>query len=185
MTMTKRGRGRPKKIWGYETEAQASLAKKVVVNIDSENIVDPNRIETVDMSDGRLEKLAQGYFVGTTAVGKRRDLRRILEDRVINTIGKKGKVLVDKLFELIEGIYVVSKIATVHGVEEVTAYKEPPSLNAIIYAIDRVLGKPKQLQVQATFSLSQLLIGNNTNNGNGRIRSGNNEAVPEKPDTFY
>jgi len=47
--------------------------------------------------------------------------------------------LTDKLFELVEGIYVVS---SVDG-EKMKFYKQPPNLNAIIYCLDRVLGKPQ------------------------------------------
>ena len=126
-----------------------------------------DELEAVDVSNQHLEKMARGYFVGKTAVGRRQDVRKMLEDKVVGRIGKKGKYLVDKLFELIEGVTTVSYMHKVPGQKEKepVVYKRPPDLNAIIYALDRVLGKPKQMNVQANFSLSQLLIGENKNNG--------------------
>ena len=144
-----------------------------------------NPIEVIDVSDERVEKLARGYFVGKSAVGRRRDVRKLLEDRVVGKIGKSGKLLVDKLFELVEGVYIADKIDKVgEKVKVVSCYKTPPSLNAIIYALDRVLGKPKQVNIQGNFSLSSLLI--NTTNGNGnQLRSGDNEKVPAKPELLF
>ena len=67
-------------------------------------------------------------------------LRDLLEGKVTKRIGKKGKYLTDKLFELIDGIY----IETNNDGKKIKYYKQPPNLQAIIYALDRVLGKPKQ-----------------------------------------
>lgn len=101
-------------------------------------------IAATDVSERNIEKQARGFIMGKEAAGKRKDVRQKLEGLVVNRIGKKGKYLVDKLFELIEGIYIVDKVATKQVGTEVRYYKTPPSLPAIIYAMDRALGKPTQ-----------------------------------------
>ena len=78
--------------------------------------------------------------MGSQAIGRRKEIREVLEDKVTKRIGRKGKYLVDKLFELIDGVYTVQK----ENGKEIRFYKVPPQLNAIVYALDRVLGKPKQ-----------------------------------------
>jgi hypothetical protein len=92
----------------------------------------------VDISDKNIENMARGFILGNQAIGRRKEIKALLEDKVIGRIGKKGKKLTDKLFELVEGIYVVSSM---NG-EKMKYYKTPPNLNAIIYCLDRVLGKP-------------------------------------------
>ena len=74
------------------------------------------------------------------AIGRRKEIRELLEEKVTKKIGRKGKYLTDKLFELIDGVYTVQK----ESGREIRYYKVPPNLTAIIYALDRVLGKPKQ-----------------------------------------
>ena len=76
--------------------------------------------------------------MGSQRIGRQREIRQDLETRVVKRIGRKGKYLVDKLFELIEGVYIVDK----RNEGTLKFYQVPPSLNAIIYALDRVLGKP-------------------------------------------
>lgn len=93
-----------------------------------------------DISDKKIEHMARGFIMGTQAIGRRREIREVLEERVTKRIGRKGKYLTDKLFELIDGIYTVQK----ESGREIRYYKVPPNLTAIIYALDRVLGKPKQ-----------------------------------------
>lgn len=149
-------------------------------------------IEEVDISSDHLERMAKEYFVGGSkrAIGRRQDVRKLLEDKVVRRIGKNGKYLVDKLFELIEGVYILTKDEP----NEKKYYKIPPSLNAIIYALDRVLGKPKQVNVQASFSLSKLLVSVDKNESteeyvkadtlNG-FRPDDNDEIQEKPDIFY
>ena len=127
-----------------------------------------SEIEAIDVSDKKMEKVARGYFLGTTAIGRRRDVRKILEERVVDKIGKKGKYLTDKLFELIEGVYITDSITPTKTGEKIRYYKTPPSLQAIIYALDRVLGKPKQMNVTASFSLSKLLIEDGTKRESGQ-----------------
>ena len=99
-----------------------------------------NELETVDVSPQHIERMARGFIMGTQAIGRQKEIREMLEERVTKRIGRKGKYLTDKLFELIDGVYTVQK----ESGKEIRYYKEPPSLSAIIYALDRVLGKPKQ-----------------------------------------
>ncbi len=139
-----------------------------------------DELEAIDVSDKRMDKIASGYFLGKTAVGRRSDIRRVLEDKVINKIGNKGKYLTDKLFELVEGVHVTASIKD-QGVkgQQVKYYKVPPNLQAIIYCIDRVLGKPKQMTIQANFSLSKLLI------DDGKSGQTNNGTIQARPDLFH
>lgn len=97
----------------------------------------------VDISDKKIEQMARGFIMGSQAIGRRKEVRELLEEKVIKKIGKKGKYLTDKLFELIEGVYVIDKRGGKDGMS-IRYYQVPPNLNAIIYALDRVLGKPKQ-----------------------------------------
>lgn len=99
-----------------------------------------NELETVDVSDRNVERMARGYIMGTQAIGRRKEVRELLEKKVTDRIGRKGKYLTDKLFELIEGVY-VQEGSKKTGIRY---YQVPPNLNAIIYALDRVLGKPTQ-----------------------------------------
>ena len=101
----------------------------------------PELLEAIDVSDKNLEKMARGFILGTQSVGRRREIRATLEEKVTKKIGAKGKYLTDKLFELIEGVYIEDKRSGgKHGT--IRYYKVPPNLQAIIYALDRVLGKP-------------------------------------------
>jgi len=102
-----------------------------------------DELDAVDVSDKKVEQMARGFIMGSQAIGRRREIRQELEGRVTKKIGRKGKWLVDKLFELIEGVYVLDKRAGKNGTD-IRYYQVPPNLNAIIYALDRVLGKPKQ-----------------------------------------
>ncbi|MEK6897601.1 MAG: hypothetical protein AABW93_03670 [Nanoarchaeota archaeon] len=99
-----------------------------------------NELETVDVSPQHIERMARGFIMGTQAIGRRKEIREMLEERVTKRIGRKGKYLTDKLFELVDGIYTVQK----ESGREIRYYKVPPNLAAIVYALDRVLGKPKQ-----------------------------------------
>lgn len=102
-----------------------------------------SELEVVDVSDRNIERMARGFIMGTQAIGHRREIRQLLEEKVTKKIGRKGKYLTDKLFELIEGVYIVDKVGGKNG-RGIRYYQVPPSLNAIIYALDRVLGKPAQ-----------------------------------------
>lgn len=108
----------------------------------TEEIVVPlNELEAVDISDKHVEKMARGFIMGSQAIGRRKEVRELLEDKVVKRIGKKGKYLTDKLFELIEGVYVVQNRKGQEG-REIRYYQVPPNLDAIKYALDRVIGKP-------------------------------------------
>lgn len=142
------------------------------------NDIPVNQVATVNVSDQSLEKMARAWMVGDKVIGRQKDVRKVLEDKVVGRIGRKGKYLVDKLFELVEGVSVVTRVKKIDGgFEEYVAYKRPPDLQAIVYALDRVLGKPKQLNIQASFSLTKLL-----SNGSG---SGNNTKVSEESDLLH
>ena len=116
-----------------------------------------NEIQVVDASDKHLEKVARGYILGTQKFDNSRQLRENLEEKVTKKIGKKGKFLTDKLFELIEGVYIVDKRSGKDGMS-VKYYQQPPSLQAIIYALDRVLGKPKTISEHSETKSGVVLV---------------------------
>lgn len=97
-----------------------------------------------DISEKKLEQRARAFIMGSEAIGRRKEVRELLEEKVVQRVGKKGKHITDKLFELIEGVYVIDR-AKGNGIRY---YKVPPNLNAIIYALDRVLGKPGSAKVE-------------------------------------
>jgi hypothetical protein len=96
-------------------------------------------ITATDVSSRHIEQMARGFIMGSTSISNNRQIRQKLEDRVTKRIGSKGKFLVDKLFELAEGVYVVDKV----GGKDIRYYKVPPHFPALVYLMDRVLGKPK------------------------------------------
>ena len=120
------------------TEEEIAKGVKISVMTDEELKRAENKIESVDVSDAHVNRIAEGFILGNRAIGRRKNVRAELEKRVVDRIGKKGKYLTDKLFELIEGVHIVQK-ADEKGIRY---YKVPPSLPAIQYALDRVLGKP-------------------------------------------
>jgi hypothetical protein len=118
-------------------EDQKNKSVKMVVPLEE--------LEMVDVSEKAVEKLARGFILGSTAIGRRKEVRELLEDKVVKKIGKKGKYLTDKLFELIEGVCIIERDHQVGKKgRSIKYYKVPPNLQAIIYALDRVLGKPTQ-----------------------------------------
>jgi len=116
---------------------QAQRRNQVNEETDIEEITNPQNVQ-----EQHLEKIARGFIMGTNKISKRRDLRNQLEEQVVGKIGRKGKYLTDKLFELIEGVYVVNSNKS----DLTRYYKQPPNLTAIMYALDRVIGKPGQMK---------------------------------------
>jgi len=134
-------------------------------------------LETVDVSERHIEQMARGFIMGSQAIGRRKEIRELLEEKVTKKIGAKGKYLTDKLFELIEGVYIVDKRGGKNG-RDVRYYQVPPNLNAITYALDRVLGKPKvqieQSQESKGIILVEHVIRNLANNPYAKIGVGKN-----------
>lgn len=108
-----------------------------------------------DISSDKVEEMTRGFIMGSHAIGRRKEVREKLEEKVTKRIGVKGKYLTDKLFELIEGVYVIRKDSDGHALKY---YQKPPNLNAITYALDRVLGKPKQQIEQSQESKGVILV---------------------------
>ena len=100
-----------------------------------------SELAPVDVSEKAIEARARAFILGSQTHARRKEIREELEEKVTRKIGKKGKYLTDKLFELIEGVYVIDKRGGKDG-REVRYYQVPPNLQAITYALDRVLGKP-------------------------------------------
>lgn len=103
--------------------------------------------EPVDISEEIIERRAQAYIRGNDALNKNKQLKAKLEAKITERIGKKGKYLTDKLFELIDGVSILYEDPK-EG-KPIRYYKQPPNLQAIQYAIDRILGKPTQKSVKA------------------------------------
>lgn len=146
--------------------------------------VNEDVLEVADISDRNIEKMARGFILGSQAVGRKREIKALLEEKVSKRIGRKGKHLTDKLFELIEGVYILDK--SVPG-KEIKYYQVPPNLNAIIYALDRVLGKPKQ-QIESTEEKKGIILvehvirnlaANPYKNVNARNEGGEDESGDE------
>src|SRR3990167_2088104 len=97
--------------------------------------------KVLDNSSANVERMARGFILGTQNHTKQRKIKQALEERVIQRIGRKGKFLTDKLFELADGIYMQERTKDRNTIKY---YQVPPNLAAITYLIDRALGKPKQ-----------------------------------------
>lgn len=150
--------------------------KVIKTEAPQEILVPLDELEVVDVSDKKIEQMARGFIMGSQAIGRRKEIREELEKKVTQKIGKKGKYLTDKLFELIEGVYVVDKRGGKNG-REVRYYQVPPNLNAIIYALDRVLGKPKQ-QIEASQESKGIILVEHVirNLANNPYKNGSNGA---------
>lgn len=123
--------------------------EQVIERTDDMEIVSVGPMEAVNMQEKHLEKVARAYYLGKTSYNRNQELKRKLEDKVVGRIGRKGKLITDKLFELIEGVYIAKEVVVSQGKgrpkkREVRYYQAPPDLKAIMYALDRVLGKPDQ-----------------------------------------
>lgn len=108
-----------------------------------------------DAQAAALEKMARGYIAGTAGQNTISKVRGDLEGKIVKRIGRRNKWISDKLFELIEGVYVLDKRAGEGGIRY---YKTPPNLNAIIYALDRVLGKPTQKTERTEKKVGLILV---------------------------
>ena len=98
----------------------------------------PDGVERFDVSERTIEKMARGSILGFQNNAASRNRRGRLNRRVETMVAKKGKHLLDKMFELAEGIYLVDKKSD----KELRYYQVPPNFHAITYLLDRVLGKP-------------------------------------------
>jgi hypothetical protein len=140
-----------------------------------------SEMEVQDISDKHIDKMAQGFILGSKAIGRRKEIRGVLEDKVIKRIGHKGKYLIDKLFELIDGVYMVDGVKGTPGEKgsSIRYYKVPPSLPAITYALDRVLGKPvakvEKTEEKKGLILVQNVIMNMANNPYKNGKRGNED----------
>ena len=81
--------------------------------------------------------------------------RRKNEQKVEDTILKRTPWLLDKMFELADGMYIVDK--HVPG-RELRYYKTSPDRQAITYLLDRAIGKPRQAESEIDESKEGLLV---------------------------
>lgn len=87
-----------------------------------------------------LERVARATIMSLSSSADGSKRRRKLEKMVEKKIGKKSKWLVDKLFELAEGVFIIDK-QDPHGIRY---YQSLPDREAIKYLLDRLLGRPTE-----------------------------------------
>ncbi|HEB13581.1 MAG TPA: hypothetical protein ENI13_01225 [candidate division CPR3 bacterium] len=81
--------------------------------------------------------------------------RRKNEQKVEDTILKRTPWLLDKMFELADGLMIVDK----HNPgRELRYYKMAPDRQAITYLLDRAIGKPRQAESEIDESKEGLLV---------------------------
>lgn len=85
---------------------------------------------------GLLEIFAKNAFEKKTK--SKEDIIARVEKMVTRKISVKTKFLIDQAFELAAGIYVLDE----RDPHKTKYYKKQPQLDAIIYLMDRLLGKP-------------------------------------------
>jgi hypothetical protein len=107
------------------------------LNEKSELQMPPNA-KVINVSPRVIERMARGAILGYTHTGAEKKRRQRLTHKVEMMVAKKGKHLIDKMFELAEGIYLVDKKSD----KELRYYQVPPNYAAITYLLDRVMGKP-------------------------------------------
>lgn len=96
-------------------------------------------VQLIDLNPS-LRSTARKYSEGKDSDRKRKELQKKLEEQVTGRIGDAGTLITDRLFELIDGAYVIQRMDG----KQIRFYKTPPNLKAIMYALDRVLGHPTQ-----------------------------------------
>lgn len=84
--------------------------------------------------------------------------RARLQDTLEKKVSAKSKWIIDKIFELADGVYLVDK----HDNKEVKYYKRQPDLQALIYLVNRLLGSPTQKsehveETRGTLALEQII----------------------------
>ena len=94
------------------------------------NLIDWDRIEARD-------KEAQAIFDYSK---RNKDEATKLNELIEKRVARRGGWLLKRLFELADGVYVIDKV---NG-KNMRFYKSIPSLPAIAYLFDRILGKPTQ-----------------------------------------
>ena len=115
---------------------------------------------------------------GATRAKNKEELIVRVEKMVQKKIAVKTKFLIDQAFELAAGIYVLDE----RDPSKTKYYKKQPQLDAIIYLMDRLLGKPmvksENTNLQAKKGVAELqniiqvLAGGQVNiNTNGNERS--------------
>ena len=132
-----------KKIAGPYDEIEETPEGEFIVHVNRKKerpIQTEGGLSAIDATERHINQIAHGFIMGSQSLKSNADVRRKLEERVTKRIGTKGKFLVDRLFELAAGVYVLDKVAG----KEVRYYKVPPDFRALVYLLDRVLGKPKQ-----------------------------------------
>jgi len=77
-------------------------------------------------------------FTGKKSPKTKEEIVARIENLVTRKISKQTKFLVEKAFELAAGVYILDE----RDPSKTKYYKKPPNLDAIIYLIDRILGKP-------------------------------------------
>lgn len=113
--------------------------------------------KVVDGSEKFLEKVAK-INIGRDRKLRGRNLevqRKKVEHKINKALLKKTPWLLDKMFELAEGLYLLDKH---EAGRQIRYYKIIPDRQAITYLIDRAIGKPKEEDDPANASKEGLLM---------------------------
>ena len=101
------------------------------------------QIKKVDGSENFLKRVAKVNVMRDTKL-RGNDLavkRKKVEEKIDRALLKKTPWLLDKMFELAEGLYILDK----HDPgRQIRYYKIIPDRQAIAYLMDRAIGKPKE-----------------------------------------
>lgn len=100
-----------------------------------------------DATRDYLNRVSRNTILGLdTWHNRRADKKLRLEAKVERRIEKQSMYLIDKLFELADGVFMVErdKIDAEGNTKELKYYKTRPDLQAIQYLLDRIFGKPTQ-----------------------------------------
>lgn len=89
-----------------------------------------------------VEKETRTQVVALTQSARHNSYKEKIAKKVEKRIGEQFETLVDNAMQLAQGI----TVAEVQEDGGVKAWTEKPNLNAIIYLLDRLMGKPTQRQ---------------------------------------
>lgn len=91
------------------------------------------------MTAEEIDLLAEDFVAGNITTNENKRIRKELESNFIKAVGGKSDFVTGKLFELIDGIYVIDNKNSKEG--DIKYYQRPPSLAAIKLALEMSIGK--------------------------------------------
>jgi len=135
-------------------------------------VTDPEELEVEDTTEAHLERIAAGVILGTENYQKNREIKSKLEGKLIKKVGSKGKMITDRLFDLINGVWVEDTRHVKGKKQKRRIYQSPPSLPAIKLALEAVIGKPvaktEHTEIKSGFTTVELIIKGLADKGYGK-----------------